>query len=251
MSILFSEQKSPDLKKLAKRGAMVLLPIGQTEQHGGHLPVGTDSIIAREVALAAGKRINRHVPALVMETITYGYSVSALTRWSGTIVVQPETLIEVVCDICFSLIEMGFNRLAILSVHGNHPGILRVAARRVGDMTGVHPAVVFPLLLGQEKFLKLCKAGPEGSCHGGEYETSLMLHLAPHLVDMRKAGKPNPVRRSRFDGKVFWSTWGRQTSTSGIYGDPSAATAETGKRAFEAVVSETVAFLLTFAKVQY
>jgi len=249
MSILFGEQTSPALERHAEQNALILLPVGQTEEHGPHLPVHTDALIAREVAVAAGERMAQDTPTLVMETLSYGYSSSALKRWPGTIVLQPETVIDTLCEICASVIEMGFRRVAILSIHGNHAGIMRVAARKVADATGVYPAVVFPIALGMERFLEIAKAGTEGSCHAGELETAVMLHLAPDLVDLDKAAKPNPLRKpSRFSGKVFWSTWGREKSEHGYYGDPTVASAETGEAAFRAMVEETAAFLREFCE---
>ncbi|NOZ22474.1 MAG: creatininase family protein [Planctomycetes bacterium] len=249
MSILFGEQKSPDLEGFVKDNALILLPVGQTEEHGPHLPINTDSIIAREIASAVCQRMVSEVPALVMDTVCTGYSSAALKNWPGTIVLQPETVIDALCDTCVSLIEMGFRRIAMLSIHGNHQGIMRMVARKVADATDVYPVAVFPIALGMERFLEVAQAGPEGSCHAGELETSLMLHLAPGLVDMEKVTEPNPLRpASRFSKGVFWSTWGRERSKHGYYGDPTVASAETGKVAFDAIVEETAAFLAEFCK---
>lgn len=249
MSVLFGEQRSPDLKKAAKRNALILLPLGQTEEHGPHLPVNTDSVLAREVARSVGERMAARTPTLVMDTICYGYSASALKRWPGTIVLRPETVMDTLCETCVSVIEMGFRRVAILSIHGNHDGVTRVAARKIADATGVYPVVAFPIELAKARFLKVAEAGAAGSCHAGEFETSVMLHLAPHLVAMGKAPGPNPLRgASPFAGKVFWSTWGRERSRHGYYGDPTVANSQTGKIAFEAMVEETVAFLTDFCE---
>ena len=249
MSILFGEQRSPDLERFVEQNALILLPVGQTEEHGPHLPINTDWVIAQEVAVAVGERMAGDTPTLVMDTICYGYSASALQDWPGTIVLQPETVIDMLCDTCVSLVEMGFRRIAILSIHGNHQGITRVVARKVADATAIYPVVVFPMALGMERFLTVAKAGPEGSCHAGELETSLMLHLAPEQVDMEKVGEPNPLQpASRFAKGVFWSTWGRAKSKHGYYGDPTVSSAETGKAAFEAIVEETVAFLAEFCR---
>lgn len=247
--MLFGEQKSPELTRFVERNALILLPVGQTEEHGPHLPINTDAVLAREAAAAVGERMAAETPTLVMDTIVYGYSSSALKKWPGTIVLQPETVIDTLCETCGSLIEMGFRRIALLSIHGNHLGIVRVAVRKVADATGVCPVVAFPLALGMERFLKVAKAGKEGTCHGGELETSVMLHLAPHLVAMDKVKGPNPLRKSSpFSSKVFWSTWSREASEHGYYGDPTVACAETGKIAFEAMVEETVAFLQEFCR---
>ncbi|MEW6354896.1 MAG: creatininase family protein [Planctomycetota bacterium] len=249
MSILFGEQKSPDLERFVEQNALILLPVGQTEEHGPHLPINTDALIAQRVAMAVGERMASEAPTLVMDTVCYGYSSAALKNWPGTIVLQPETVIDMLYDTCISLVEMGFRRIAILSIHGNHVGIMRIVARKVADATDVYPVVVFPIALGMDRFLKAAKAGPEGTCHACELETSLMLHLAPELVDMASVKGPNPLRpASRFAKGIFWSTWGREKSEHGYYGDPTVASAETGKVTFEAMVEETVAFLTEFCR---
>ena len=75
-----------------------------------------------------------------------------------------------------------------------------------------------------------------------------MLHLAPDLVAVGKVEKPNPLEKGSRPSGVFWSTWGRERSEHGYYGDPATASAETGKLAFEAMVGETVAFLKDLCK---
>ena len=167
---------------------------------------------------------------------------------------RPQVLMDLVHDICGSLIEMVFGKIIILDTHGHHTGLLRVVVRQVADVYDVHMALVSPATLSTERFNEIRKSERGGSSHGGEWETSLMLFLGEQ-VDMAEATSEDILRyHSDFvagDGftggqKVFWSTWGLQKSKTGIYGDPTVATAETGEAIMEAIVERGVAFAKEF-----
>ncbi len=251
MSIYFSDQSWLQLKKAVETNTLILLPIGQVEEHGRHLPVSTDATIATAVAKALAEvLVAEGVPTLVMPTLWAGYSSKELTRWPGTIRVRPQILTDVIYDICASLVEMGFRKIILLNCHGHHTGLLRVVTRRIADDHGVYMALVSPATLSAERYNQVRKSDRGGSIHGGEWETSLMLYLGEQ-VDMSQATKEDIMRYQsdfvagdNFTGsqKVFWSTWGLQRSKTGIYGDPTVATAETGKAIMEAIVKEGVAF---------
>ncbi len=252
MSIYFSDQSWPKLKEAAENNTLIILPVGQTEEHGMHLPVGTDALIAEEVAKRVAGKIEDELPVLVMPTVWSGYSMKAVSKWPGTIRLKPETLMDMVFDICGSLIEMEFKKIVLISTHGNHPGMLRVMVRKIADEYGIYIALTFPVLMAEEKFKKISKAGKGGSCHAGEYETSLMLYLAEDLVDMSKAISEDKLTyfSKLYPDKVFWSTWGVQKSRTGVYGDPTLATKETGKRIMEATVENYVEFIREFYNFQ-
>jgi creatinine amidohydrolase len=256
MSLFFADRTSPEIEALAERHALVLLPVGQVEEHGQHLPVNTDALIAERVAAAAAGRVADEMPVLVMPTVWTGYSAAAMSRWAGTIRLDTRTFTDLIYGVCSSLIEMGFDRIVIVNAHGHHPALLETAVREVADEHDVHVAIAHVWTMGAEAFRACRKSKPGGAIHGGEFETSLMLHLrAP--VDMSKATDVDVMRyESEFapaDGfsgskKVFWSTWGIQESTTGIYGDPTVASAETGRIVFEAIVENTASFLREFRR---
>lgn len=256
MSHFFGDLTSPELDALAKRHALVLFPVGQIEEHGRHLPVDTDAVIAERVATAVAQRLADETPVLVMPTIWTGYSAKAMVRWAGTIRLRTSVFVGLVSDVCRSLIEMGLDRIVIINAHGHHPPLLETAVREIADDCGVHMAIVNVWSMGEEAFSAVRKSRPGGAIHGGEFETSLMLYFgAP--VDMSKATDQDIMRYSSefvpadgFAGskKVFWSTWGIQESTTGIYGDPTVASAETGRVVFEAIVVNTARFVLEFMR---
>jgi len=252
MSIYFSDQSWPKLEEAVKNNTLIILPIGQTEQHGMHLPLKTDALIAREVAKRVAERIKSEIPVLVTPTVWSGYSMKAVSEWPGTIRLRPETLINMVFDVCGSLIQMRFKKIVLISTHGNHTGMLRTVVREIIDEYGVHMALTFPVVMAKEEFEKISKAGKGGSTHAGEYETSLMLYLAEDLVDMSKTTSEDKIAYSSkfYPDKVYWSTWGIQKSKTGVYGDPTVATKETGQRIMEATVENYVEFMREFYSFQ-
>ena len=244
MSARFCDLRYPQLKQLVEQNALVLLPVGQTEEHGPWLPVGTDSIIAEEVADATADRLEGDPPCVVMDPVVYGYSGRVMSQWPGTIRLRMDTLMAVVRETTASLVEMGFRKIIIVSIHGHHAGAVRVVVRQLADECDVDVAAAFPAAMVAKTLQEVSKAGPGASSHAGEFETSLMLHLRPNLVDMSAA---TDVDRLTIDtefssSEVFWSTWRRQRTNTGAYGAPTQASAETGRVLFDAMVERLAAF---------
>jgi creatinine amidohydrolase len=245
MTIYFSELRSPQVAQAASEGALLVLPFGQTEEHGPHLPINTDALLARRVSEEAVRGLQGRPQAYVLDTICYGYSQKVLMQWPGTFILPQATVIDTLKSIIASAARMGFRKVAVVSMHGNHVGSSRVAAREVADECGIGPGIFFPYGVCAELIARKSKAGPRGSCHAGEFETSVMLHLAPELVDMRVATAGDKLTfESPFpSSQAFVSTWTLQKSKTGVYGDPTVATPEFGKLLFDTMVDATVRFL--------
>ncbi len=246
MSILFEEQTWPQLKRAIEANTVLLLPLGQTEQHGEHLQTGCDSIIAERVAVAVAEKLVGEIPALVLPTIPYGYVPKSVQQWPGVFRIGWETMIRYVADVCTSAIEMGFRKLVIVSTHGPHSDVANLAARDVFDRTGVGVVVSIPHKIVSDHFRKIRKSKMGGTSHACEYETSLLMHFG-YTVDVSKTDDRDIVKvcnkwvggdRLNGSGKVSWSTWALQISQTGTYGDPSCATAETGRATMKAIIQE-------------
>jgi creatinine amidohydrolase len=160
-------------------------------------------------------------------------------------VLSQEAVIETLTSVMVSLADMGFRKVAVISTHGNHDGVARVAAREVADERGIGPGLFFPHAAVGDVMKAHSKAGPGGTCHACEMETSLMLHIAPDLVDMSVATAADKLKSvpPYPSSQAFVSTWTRQESLSGTYGDPTVATAELGRLLFEKMVAETAGFI--------
>lgn len=258
MSLYFHHQTSPEIKEAIERNALILLPVGQVEEHGPHLPLECDCIIARETARTVAEEIASEIPVLVLPTVWTGYTVQQVARWPGLITFrEPESMIQMIYDILASLVEDGFKKIVIINAHGNNPAILELACRKIGSDYSVFPAVTYVLGMSKTIGPQVRKSEP-GGCggHAGEEETALLLHLTPELVRMERATDQDIVRyQSRFFpgdvyaevpdrvSGIYWSTWGVVQSETGVYGDPTVATAETGRALFEEIVRNYKAFL--------
>jgi creatinine amidohydrolase len=246
MRLDFAELTSPEVGRAAERNALILIPVGQVEEHGRHLPLNTDVVIAERIARAAAEAIAGDVPVLVTPAVWAGYSAKEMTRWPGTLRLSLGTVTETIHGIARSLVEMGFRKLAVINGHGHHSDVVRTAARMLADETGAHMLIADVAGLAAEAAQRYLKAPPGGSVHGGEFETSLMLHFGAR-VEMAEAIADDAVRhqietmpRDNFKGGrrgAWWSMWALQRSQTGILGDPTAATAETGRLIAEAAIA--------------
>lgn len=235
-SIYYVDQRWPELKTLAEEGAVVLLPVGQVEEHGPHLPVGCDYMISTETARQVAEAAHKEMPILVMPTVWAGFSGHDLFKWPGVISMPPEIVIATIENIVVSLHQHGFRKVVIMNSHGHHDGILIVAARKIAERCDATVVVSHIWRLVNETVTRLRESPPGGCCHACEYETSLLLAWEKR-VDMA-AAKDEPVKpHTRFvsgdnfgpGSKVFWSTWRYQKSETGTYGCPTLATAEKGR----------------------
>ncbi len=261
MSLYYQHLTYPEIKAAAERDTLILIPVGQVEEHGPHLPVETDCIIATSAARAAAEAVRGEIPVLILPTVWTAYSVQQVARWPGLITFrEPEPMITMMYDIMASLIRSGFRKIVIVNAHGNNPAILELACRKIGSDFNVFPAVTYVLAMSKGIGPQVRKSAM-GGCggHAGEEETALVLHLAPELVHMERATDEDIVRyRTRFFpgdiysdipdrvGGIYWSTWGVIDSKTGVYGDPTAATAATGKALFDEIVRTYRDFLREF-----
>lgn len=156
----------------------VIIPIGSTEQHGVHLPIGTDSFAAIDLAESAAQMVD----AVVAPPVWCGWSPHHMVL-PGTITIRPEVLIEYVYDMAVSLAAHGFRRFVFLNGHRfTNNGWIQIAADRVQrNLEGCKAVIYDPVYMSKE----LAEQADIG--HGGDIETSHMLAAKPDLVRMGKA----------------------------------------------------------------
>ena len=238
MNVHFERMRSPEVGEFADRQGVILVPIGACEEHGRHLPIITDTTIAYQAALDAARSIGEKTPVSVLPPVWFGYTVADLKNWPGTITIRAKVLIDVMYDICRSLIDMGITSILIVNAHGNNPGLLDVAVRSIADDFKVFPGVVHLWNCWDSDFIRSHRKSKEGGiAHAGEVETSLMLHLTD-LVDMSVADATDQMtsdlRNAPTDPfsdrkkRLYLSTWYLENSTYGGAGDPTEATAAFG-----------------------
>jgi creatinine amidohydrolase len=212
-------------------GAVAIMGFGALEQHGPHLPLATDTIIAGEVA----RRLAEAVDALLLPAAPLGDAWNN-EGFPGTLSLSPETVRAIVLDVGRGLKASGVRALIVVNGHfGNREPIAR-AARQLAQ------ADSFPVLCldypGLERIAaEICETKPAGAgfYHADEFETSLILALDPGSVRMTRARAEYPIFPQTFGSEpIMLHTF----CTSGVFGDPTPATAEKGRRLLSAVTAE-------------
>ncbi len=201
-------------RERGRAGAVCLLPIGSLEQHGEHLPVGTDSILVESVCLRAADLARRDT--LVAPTVWTGLSPHHV-RLGLTVTLEPELLLELTRSIVRSL-RGWFEEVVIVNGHGGNRGWLGALALAEECAAVNYWELVDPVVLRELFPVDLGSIG-----HAGQAETSAMLAVAPALVEA--AGAPfEPIRR---ENDPFLLP---DMGASGVLGDPSAASVASGER---------------------
>ncbi len=218
-----------EAEKWLRRDPVVVLPLGAAaKQHGPHLPLNNDAIVAGWLA----DEIMRRLPVLVAPPINASYY-PAFVDYPGSISLRAETARDLIVDTCQSLAAFGAGRFYVVNTGLSTLRPLAAARERLGD------AVAFDYL-DLELALQNLPPGllEQGfGSHADEHETSLMLHIAPGVVDMRRAvddGAEGQGPLSRVRGQGTWSA-------SGVYGQATLATAAKGRVVADALRARCLA----------
>ncbi len=211
----------------------VIVPLGSTEQHGRHMPLGTDAVLGDEFGWALANRLD----AFLAPTVRFGCSEHHLS-FAGTISMSEETFKRIVIDVAASLSRHGFRRIVLLPTHG---GNFKPLADTVAELKPVEnvKVIAFTDLEG------LVKAAFESSgsfginpaqsgAHSGEWETSLMLAFRPEQVKMAQAAAGFVGPLSEIMEKVFGGI--QNLDENGVLGDPRPASAAAGEQYFEEII---------------
>jgi creatinine amidohydrolase len=219
----------------ALRPQIALLPLGATEQHGAHLPCGTDTF---QVSYLADE-IARRYPEPVWRLPTLPITVSHMHRGSpGTVWLTNATLAAVVTDIVLALRQEGITRVVILNGHGGNFVVRPIIQDLNRDHAGLR-VILLEASPGERIFEE-----PPGSIHAGESETSRMLHVAPELVKPELAVDTDVPYTQSYLLYVPIS----QLEPSGVWGHARSATAYKGRRFYELLVPAAVEMIQrTFA----
>ena len=202
---------------------MLMLPTGATEQHGPHLPINTDSVIATQLTEAASAATG--IPCLPV--MPYTVSAGHTAKWPGTLSLRHETFIQSVLDLVDWMIATGWERLLIVNSHFGNDAVLRVAIDklRLRHLNSLQIGMVNTFMMTPS--IKDYFFEDAEDLHANRAETDLMLHLAPDTVDMSVV-EDDPDRT----GETVLSYPVSQTSLNGLTGRPSEGTALEGERLF-------------------
>jgi len=213
-----------EVKEYLKKRGDVLLPFGAVEEHGYHLPLSTDG----DIALAIADKLSEKTGIIVAPIIWYG--VSNTTRgYAGTTMVSFDSLRAYSKDVMLSLKETGFRIIYLLSGHmsRSHLEAIKEAAKAIDLKT-------YLLDFSQIKTSDILETKPLHAC---EAETSLMLYLHPEKADMSR------VVDEKIEFRKFLVKGTLKKTKSGVFGSPTRATKEKGKKLFGRIVKELAEFI--------
>jgi creatinine amidohydrolase len=225
---LWAEMAATDFAQLDTR-TVAILPVAATEQHGAHLPAGTDAMILDGI-LAAGAAAGGSARAIVLPTQAIGWS-SEHGNLPGLLSLEPELLASAWVALGRQVARAGLKRLLILNSHGGNPPAIALSSMRLRSESGLLVVQAHWEDLAEPQALRP-KAAPAEDWHAGWIETSVMLHLRPDLVRMEQAepGKLHHPEGLPPSGRARWAWMTTDLSPSGVIGDPRLATAALGAR---------------------
>lgn len=242
-SVFWPEMTRPEVEALIKRAPVAILPLGATEAYGQHLPCGTEAIIAQGVA----RRVGERTQTLVAPVVNFGWA-EWLSAYAGSIVIPQETTILMIRGIADNLVRQGVKSILFLNAHSGHVDASHIVARDLHRQHGTVCAAVEVYSLAPRLSAGIIETPSNPWGHGSEGPTSLVLALAPELVDMERARADLPkCQNSSFqtissnsvrfeESQINFYQHFHEITETGIIGDPTGATPQKGEQVIERLV---------------
>jgi creatinine amidohydrolase len=259
-ALLLPEMSWIEVKDYLKTNRMVIIPLGSIEQHGPHLPLGTDYYEALEIC----KKISSRTGVVVAPVLWVGYSLYH-SGFPGTLSLKPETMEQVLFETVEMLMKYGFDRFMFFNYHGGNNIVQSKIIHRINHFT---TATAVSIGHGSELQKEDEKDEEFFDWHAGKNETSIMLYLRPDLVKMEKAEKPvitftakmKELRELAKKNPELSEVWGallgvpaitkkggasHELSSNGIwsFSDPNKATKKIGETTVNQMVNRAVKFI--------
>ncbi len=240
-----------DFEALDAARTVAVLPLGATEQHGPHLPLGVDTRLVDGIVAATLPHLSADLPVMFLPTQAIGLSPEH-ARFAGTLTLSAETLIRLWKEIGAGIARAGVKKLVLFNAHGGHVGAMDIVARELRE---THDLIVYSVSWFN---LPLGAASAQFSAdehrfgvHAGEVETSMMLALQPPLVRSAAAQDfPSTARQRAADNAVLGNGksaklgWAMQDyNADGAAGNAAAATADKGRQVVDAAAAQLALLL--------
>ena len=242
----------PEVKNISKDiRSTIIWPFGAVEQHGPHLPLGTDSIFVDEIICEVLKLIPSDKPIKKLPTQYLGFSPEH-KGFDGTISLSSQLITSMIKEVGVQLSDMGFKRLILINAHGGQISLLNTAARELRSSApnlSVFPCFLWSGVDGLSELLT--KKEVENGLHASLAETSLMMSLKSELV-----GDERPCEGIQSQIPEGWSLEGNapmawfteDLSKSGVIGDSKGSTIELGKRIKNLLVDHWYKLIMNLMK---
>ena len=240
-SRFWADLSTRDFAQLDPARTIAVLPVAATEQHGPHLPLSVDSVLADGIVAASLPHLSPELSVLFLPTQAVGLSPEH-ARFPGTLTLKTETVLRLWTDIGESVAAAGVRKLLLFNSHGGQVSVLDLVARDLRARLNllVYSCSWFNLPLhdaqGQDLNALFSAEEHRFGIHGGEIETSMMLALAPQRVQMDQArhfastaqarAQQFPILGNGHSAKLGWQT--QDYHPAGAVGNAAAATAAKG-----------------------
>lgn len=240
------EMSWPEVEEALKKTDVVIVPVGSTEQHGTHLPLGSDTLQAADMARMVVKRLaGEGITVCASTAIPFGIS-HAHMKFPGTITLSSETMMRVITEVCRSLHVHGFRKFMFVYGHAGNLATLRLVAQNLALILRDSKLIVpdwLPVM--SAKYPEILKSPrPKDEHHSAEGETARQMYSTPKLVSKNR-GEPfympeemDPYAKKPYVGSVTIAQSGvgmKEMTPFGVMGDASRATAETGEKLYEVI----------------
>lgn len=232
----------PTVASASSRDLPVVVPIAAVEQHGVHLPVFTDSMLLGEVVRRAAESLGDRV---VWAPLLWLGNSHHHMDFAGTLSASPRTYLDMLADLIENMLEHGFRRIVLLNGHGGNITPANQAVfearqrhRRRSDLLFLSATY---WLLGEQPVEMGPKFAQKSMGHACEWETSMVLKLAPKLVADLEAIEPVSMDDAFANASRGWTT--KDRSEAGHIGDPRQASPEKGEALFRRFSDDVAAFL--------
>ncbi|MWV41996.1 creatininase family protein [Natrialba sp. INN-245] len=244
-SVSWAMRPANDIRAIGSQdGSVLVVPVGSVEQHGYHLPVGTDTILATAVSSASADAVD-DVPILVTPPIWCGYSPHHRSL-GGTLTAAFDQLLAHTQSIVEAGLANGFDAVVLVNGHGGNRALVGAVVSEVGYANPDSQVLGFTYFdLATDLVEEIRDSDLGGMAHGGEFETSLVFHLDPSLVgrdamDAKPFDEPYDLGDEDLvqPGPLGVYRPFEEYSESGAIGAPERASAEKGEVLFEYLTDE-------------
>jgi creatinine amidohydrolase len=237
---LLEEMNAVQVKRNVNEKTIAILVFGACENHGDHMPFGSDFIFPMELAKRIAGKLDKK-NSIILPAIPYGLSLHH-NEFQMTMSLEPHTLVMVIEDLLRSIIRNGIRRILIINGHDGNSAPIELAARTIKDK---HPEAVISCLeawwiLVGEITHDLFEVW-HGLGHGGEAETSAMLAVRPDLVHMDSAPEEIIPKLPTDKIRIYWKF--NELTDTGATGAPKKASLVKGQQAVEALVDVIISFV--------
>jgi creatinine amidohydrolase len=244
----------PEVDELRKNNkTLLILPLGTVEQHGYHLPLGTDTIILESVLQIAIEKSKQNRYILVLPILPYGFSHHHVA-FPGTLSLSAGLLENVLLTLCQQLLSQGFRKLLLISWHGGHTSIMHDVSYELKK--AFYDKHIFYISIIDFAFNKIKELISEPVYHADDLETSIMLALGQRVL-MDKAIKDGIAEvldeytylDFKKSSRVKIPVNIAEFSKSGVIGDPTSSSIEKGKLLVEIITDELAKILDKIVKI--